>query len=235
MIAVLLFAGLASANPKKEFAGGPSNGNAADPSALNQLARLTTTVPRQTTNTNAAGDPTPTTSKTTPTTTRPGMGDLHALGIGDSVMLGARSALQQVIPTMAVDAVKSRQFGEAVNVLGYYRSMHLLPPTIVIHLGTNGRITPGMFDQAMQAIGPGHQIYFLTPRVPRTWEAEDYATIQQGVKRWKGAHMLDWHAYSTCHDDWFVQDGFHLRDPGQRAYANFIRMGILNEPIKSSC
>jgi hypothetical protein len=87
----------------------------------------------------------------------------------------------------------------------------------------------------MNTIGPGHQVYFLTPRVPRSWEAEDYQTIQQGVQKFKAAHMLDWHAFSTCHDDWFVNDGFHLRDEGQRQYANFILGGLTNKPVKRTC
>jgi peptidoglycan/LPS O-acetylase OafA/YrhL len=243
LIVVVLFAGLASADPKKEFTG-PANGGSADSSALSALLNnassttTTTTVPPTPTTTGKNGVTTPTTKPTVapPTTAKPGpTGSLVSLGIGDSVMLGARGALKRTIPSMVVDAKVSRQFGEAIAVLNTYRSQHLLPPTIVMHLGTNGRITPSLFAQAMNTIGPGHQVYFLTPRVPRSWEAEDYQTIQQGVQKFKAAHMLDWHAFSTCHDDWFVNDGFHLRDEGQRQYANFVLAGIQGKPIKRTC
>ena len=41
--------------------------------------------------------------------------------------------------------------------------------------------------------------------------------------------MLEWHDYSGCHDDWFVDDGFHLRTPGQHAYAAFVHVGLLGQ------
>ena len=50
-----------------------------------------------------------------------------------------------------------------------------------------------------------------------------------GATRWSNAHILEWRDYSGCHDDWFVADGFHLRTPGQQAYAAFIRDGILGK------
>ena len=56
--------------------------------------------------------------------------------------------------------------------MGYYKSKKLIPPIVVVHLGTNGRITGDRFDQMMRTIGPGHQVFFLTARVPRVWEAE---------------------------------------------------------------
>jgi hypothetical protein len=100
----------------------------------------------------------------------------------------------------------------------------------VIHSGTNGRITDGMFDTMMRTVGPGHQVYFLTARVPRWWESEVNATLHNGVKRWPNAHLIDWRAYSGCHDDWFVHDGFHLTTAGQHAYASLVKAGLLGDP-----
>ena len=58
--------------------------------------------------------------------------------------------------------------------------------------------------------------------MPRLWETEVNATLHSGATRWKNAHILEWHDFSGCHDDWFVDDGFHLRTPGQHAYAKFV-------------
>ena len=79
----------------------------------------------------------------------------------------------------------------------------------------------------MSTIGPGHQVYFLTARVPRPWESEVNTTLHNGAKRWKNVHVLEWRVVAGCHDDWFVNDGFHLRTPGQHAYADFVRLGLL--------
>jgi hypothetical protein len=141
-------------------------------------------------------------------------------------MLGARAALGSAIPGFAVDAVVSRQVWDAPAVLSYYRTKGLLPNVIVVHLGTNGRVTPDGVDQTMRAIGPGHRVYFMTARVPRVWEAEVNATLRSSAKRWPAMHVLDWRAYAGCHDDWFVNDGFHLTTPGQKAYARFVLAGI---------
>ncbi len=106
----------------------------------------------------------------------------HVLGIGDSVMLGAQQSLQQEIPGMVVDAVTSRQFGEAVHVLQSYSSLGVLPSVVVIHLGTNGRVTDGGFDQMMETVGPQRTVYFLTARVPRTWETEVNRALHAGAR-----------------------------------------------------
>jgi peptidoglycan/LPS O-acetylase OafA/YrhL len=198
------------------------NGAKLDPNAL-QILRHTPTTRRSTTPTTRRTGRHP---KGTTTTTAPRVAP-GILGIGDSVMLGARSSLESTIPVMAVDAVTSRQFYQAPPVIQQYASLGALPGTIVIGLGTNGRVTDSLFDQMMSTIGPGHQVYFLTVRVPRPWQAEDNVTLHNGTTRWRNAHVLEWLAYSDCHDDWFVTDGFHLRTPGQHAYAQFIALGLL--------
>jgi peptidoglycan/LPS O-acetylase OafA/YrhL len=232
MVALMLGTGLATAQPQAANipgvnASGPDNGSKIDPSALKELrGTTTTTVP--TTATTRKG------TRPTTTTTRPGGPPAHVLGIGDSVMLGARPSLVATIPGMAVDAVKSRQFREAATVVQEYKNLGALPSVVVFHLGTNGGITNALFDQLMQTIGPGHRVYFLTARVPRLWEAEVNSTLRAGATRWRNATVLDWRAFSGCHDDWFVADGFHLRTPGQHAYADFIRLGLIGK-APSTC
>ena len=73
---------------------------------------------------------------------------------------------------MVVDAVVSRQFANAIAALQSYKDQGLLPPIIVVHLGTNGRFGDPEFDTMMATIGPERQAYFLTARVPRSWEAD---------------------------------------------------------------
>jgi peptidoglycan/LPS O-acetylase OafA/YrhL len=224
LIAVMLGAGLANASPQIAAIPGideaaHTNDNGAKPDA-NVVASLVgpTTTPKD-------GKPAATRPGQTTTTTPP-KPPLHALAIGDSVMLGAKSALQRTIPGIAVDASVSRQFWQATLVLSYYKSRGLEPPSVIVHSGTNGRVTDAMFDQLMQMAGPGHQVYFLTARVPRSWEAEVNKALHDGAKRWKNAHVLEWRDYSGCHDNWFVRDGYHLSDAGQMAYANLVSLGL---------
>ncbi len=228
-VVVILGAGLAGAQPQVEHIAGSSNGSAADPSAIAALrdATTTTTVPDPVTvpGTTAKGQP------STTTTTKPPAHLPKVLAIGDSVMLGSKHALEAAIPGIAVDAAVSRQFSQALTVMSSYKSQGLIPPDVVIHLGTNGTISSQNFDQMMQLIGPGHQVYFLTARVPRLWETEVNESIHAGVQRWKNAHVLEWRDYSGCHDDWFVNDGFHLQPPGQRGYAALVLSGLEGHPL----
>jgi peptidoglycan/LPS O-acetylase OafA/YrhL len=236
LVAVMLGAGLASAQPSanaipgiSEAAHKDDHGDVADSGALDAL------LGHQTTASTGKGVKPPAGGHTTTTTTprRPTLP--HVLAIGDSVMLGAQRALQTAIPGIVVDAKVSRQFWDAIVVMAFYAKLQLIPPAVVIHSGTNGRITGDMFDQMMRTIGSAHQVYFLTARVPRPWEAEVNSTLAAGVKRWKNAHLLDWRHYAGCHDDWFViRDGFHLEPPGQLAYAAFVRAGVTGN-AQSKC
>jgi mannan endo-1,4-beta-mannosidase len=170
--------------------------------------------------------PAPTTpAPTTPAPTTPAIPQ-GVLGIGDSVMLGARGALQQAIPGMSVDAVVSRQFANAIPALASYRDQGLLPSTVVVHLGTNGRFGDPEFDTMMQTIGDGRQVYFLTSRVPRSWQADVNAHLAAGVARHTNAHLIDWGTFSNCHGDWFAKDGFHVNAVGAANYAHLVAAQI---------
>ncbi len=236
LLTLMLGTGLATATAQPSSvpgveAGGSENGAKIDPAALQQLIGGTSTTRPSTSTTRGTGVGHKSSTTTVPktSTTHPTVTPAHVLGIGDSVMLGASTSLREAIPGMAVDAIKSRQFGEAISIVQQYKSLGALPTTLVIHLGTNGRITDDAFNQMMQAIGPGHQVYFLTARVPRLWETEVNAALHSGAARWKNVHILEWHNFSTCHADWFVEDGFHLRTEGQHEYANFVRLGLLGQ------
>jgi hypothetical protein len=136
------------------------------------------------------------------------------------VMEGAEGSLRRAIPGIVVDVARSRQPQQAIAVLDLYAKAGKLPATVVIDLGTNGRITPGVLDNIMRAVGD-RRVYFVTIRVPRLWENEVNTELRALPKRWSNARVIDWHEYANAHDDWFVADGFHLTAAGQQAYARF--------------
>ncbi len=224
LVAILLGTGLAAAQPPADKFGDNANGAVADPGALAALRGEGTTFPN-TDPTVAPG----TGARPTKTTTRP-PAIPRVLAIGDSVMLGAKNALMRTVPGIVVDAVKSRQFGEAVQLVGNYENMHLLPNVLVIGLGTNGRVTPGAIDQIMQLAGKRY-VFFLTARVPRLWETEDNDTLHQALSRWPNMRVLEWRDFAGCQDTWFQNDGFHLKAPGQEGYARFVLAGIQGHPL----
>jgi peptidoglycan/LPS O-acetylase OafA/YrhL len=230
LLAIALGTGLANAEPGKEKIHGIANQAAEekrDPDAPRSeaLKELQRTLSSSTTTTPTTVGQASATAPTTPAPTTPAIPQ-GVLGIGDSVMLGARGALQQAIPGMSVDAVVSRQFANAIPALAYYRDQGLLPSTVVVHLGTNGRFGDPEFDTMMQTIGDGRQVYFLTSRVPRSWQADVNAHLAAGVARHPNAHLIDWGTFSNCHGDWFAKDGFHVNSVGAANYAHLVAAQI---------
>jgi peptidoglycan/LPS O-acetylase OafA/YrhL len=232
LLAVGLTTGLASAQPEEAKIHGITNQQAEEERAPDEIREdalkdlkqhLNTTT---TTTTAPAVDPNATTVPPAPTAPPPPPIPVGVVGMGDSVMLGAKQSLQNAIPGMAIDAVVSRQFANAIQVLQAYKDQGVLPSIVVVHLGTNGRFGDGEFDTMMQTIGPERQAYFVTARMPRSWQADVNAHLTAGVSRHTNAHLLDWQRYSDCHGDWFVRDGFHLTGEGARQYAEFIRAQI---------
>ena len=167
------------------------------------------------------------------TTTLPPARASGVLLIGDSVMLGAKSALEGAIPGARVDAAVSRQFFHAIAILDAAKRKGALPGTIVIGLGTNGPSEGDVFDKItaelktiMETAGPESEVYFVTVKVPRPWEGNVNSGLYSEVALFPNAHVLAWHDFSRSHSNWFFADGIHLTPAGQTAYAAFIRDGI---------
>lgn len=142
--------------------------------------------------------------------------------IGDSVMVGASSALRAAIPSIEVDAVVSRQWDPGVATVQSDRGSGRLRPTLVVDLGTNGTVSAAQFDAMVRAATGTRRIVFVTVRVPRSWEASVNATLRAGVARQAGAVLADWYAASAGHPEWFGPDGYHLQPAGARALAALI-------------
>ena len=148
------------------------------------------------------------------------LGRLDRLAIGDSVMLGARWALQD--HGFAVDAVKSRQ---ATTGPGLLKSRgDRLARDIVIHLGTNGTFPSSTCDAIVRAAGPTRHVYLLTLKVPRRWERSNNEVIRACARRHGASRVtvIDWRALAVAHPGWLYADGIHLRPSGARAFTRLI-------------
>ena len=151
----------------------------------------------------------------------------RTLAIGDSVMLGARSALEK-LGVQKVDAKVSRQARTAVELLAERGSR--LPARVVIHLGTNGPFTPDNCRSIMKAVGPDRQVILVNIKVPRRWEKPN----NKEIAMYAGIHadqvsVVDWHRAAIRHPDWLYSDGMHLRPSGARGYARLIAKAIQAE------
>lgn len=141
--------------------------------------------------------------------------------IGDSVAGMNANALRA--RGFTVNYTVSRQFSELPGILSSYGSR--LPRNVVVHLGTNGTISLSTCQQAVRKAGSKRTVFFVTIRVPRSWEDGNNATLRTCDKSFKGkrVRIIDWHRVSDRNPSWFYPDGYHPReDSGAIRYANLI-------------
>jgi hypothetical protein len=145
------------------------------------------------------------------------------LAVGDSVMLGAASALEADLPNFYVDAKISRQIADSASVLQQYKSAGILPSTIVIGVATNGTFTDEQFQAVMRVLGD-RRVIFLNALMPRPWESEVNRQLAANVEKYANARLIDWHRAGSAHPEWFVGDGTHLNPTGVAGYEHLIRV-----------
>jgi hypothetical protein len=96
-----------------------------------------------------------------------------------------------------------------------------LPKRVVVHLGNNGYLT---MDQCRALIRATHgsRLWLVNIRVPRVWEADNNRKLARCARKSDRVELIDWHAHSAGHGDWFGDDGYHLTAVGARNYARYI-------------
>jgi hypothetical protein len=142
------------------------------------------------------------------------------LGIGDSVMLGAKEELH-AHGFGVVDAVKSRQFYAAAARVNYWKGRGKLPRNVVLHLGNNGIVELSDCYHAVRA-ARHRRVFLVNLKVPRSWRALDNRRLRRCAKHFNRAYLVDWYGHSHDHPSWFARDGYHLTGTGQQKYASFV-------------
>ena len=141
--------------------------------------------------------------------------------IGDSVTKMNVGALSS--RGFRVDATVSRQFSSLPGILRSYGGS--LPRNVVVHLGTNGTISLGTCQAAVKQAGSQRTVFFVTVRVPRSWESSNNSTLRACDKSFKGprVRIIDWFGLSDRNPGWFYGDGYHPREStGAVQYAKLI-------------
>lgn len=223
LVAALVVVGLANGKPAP-VPPGLEHAATSDTTFRLPPPRASTVPPPSTATTARPGPATSAVPGSTPPSTGPPKVApfVHFTAIGDSVMLGAQSALQARFPGIYVNAAVSRQFPVAIDIAGQLAAADRLGDGVIIHMGNNGLITEGQFDSLMDALRGARRVVVLTLQVPRRWEVPNNDIIRAGVKRYPNAVLLDWHHLGHANPGWFWEDGIHLRADGARAYADLI-------------
>jgi len=146
------------------------------------------------------------------------------LGVGDSIMLGASSALSQQFPGIAIDARVGRQFSEGVQIVKALEARGTIPGTVIVHLGTNGPVSTALCDEMMNLLA-GKRVVLVNLHVPRSWEAQNNEVLNACAAR-HGATVVDWHTDAVG----LAPDGYHLGGSGPDAYARLIAAAVESLP-----
>lgn len=151
------------------------------------------------------------------------VGNASVLVIGDSVTLGAKSALEAAIKNVYVDAKESRFIYSAAGILANYKTRGNLPKVIVISLATNGyNITSSLLANIVK-VAPECKYVFVTGYAGQSQPRESQnAAIKNFAAGRENVYVADW--WQVARNDWglLYADRIHLRQSGQTAYANLI-------------
>ncbi|MFA7661167.1 MAG: acetyltransferase, partial [Anaerovoracaceae bacterium] len=123
-----------------------------------------------------------------------------------------------------------RQMYDAPEVVSKLREEDKFGETIIIGLGTNGAFTEKQLRVTMDCLEGAEQIVLLNSRVPKPWESVVNETLAKVVSSYPNARLVDWHGISKGHDEYFYQDGVHLKPAGAEAYCKMIVEALSSDP-----
>ncbi|HEY7467250.1 MAG TPA: acyltransferase family protein [Dehalococcoidia bacterium] len=147
--------------------------------------------------------------------------------IGDSVMLGAASRLAASLPNLDLDSQVGRQAWGAAALLRERKDSGQLGQIVLVHIGNNGTLTRGEFEEIMSILGDEREVIFLNLKVPRSWQDSNNAVLEQGVEGHPNARLIDWHGLTMDHPELFASDQIHLSGSGAELYARLVIAAVL--------
>jgi len=147
------------------------------------------------------------------------------LAVGDSVMLGASSALTSVLgPDLHIDAVVSRQPEETIARLFAYRAAGSLPRRVIVHIGDNGPVYYADVLRLRAALAGVPLVVIVNVRVDTSWQSEVNSELAYAVKGWHEATIADW--YDDSSGPGLLADGTHTTPAGAREFAAVIARAL---------
>jgi lysophospholipase L1-like esterase len=142
--------------------------------------------------------------------------------VGDSVMIGAAGELNRALDNPAIQADVGLQAADAIAILKRRSAAGQLGDVVVVHIGTNGTFSAEQFDEMMRTLADVRKVVFVNVKAPRPWEQPNNNMLDNGMRRYPNAVLVDRHAASADRPELFVEDGIHLQPEGQRVYADLI-------------
>ena len=151
--------------------------------------------------------------------------NLHLIGIGDSVMLGAINNLYASFPKGYIDAKTSRTDWEANGILQRLKNKGMLGEPIVFGLGTNGQCGASCRNKIFNTVGNKKTFWITTTNRKMS---HINAELKEFSKNKDNVYIIDWENESKGHNEYFLADKIHLNNVGKEAYSKYIYNEIYN-------
>ncbi len=147
--------------------------------------------------------------------------------VGDSVTAAFTSEyygdFPGMFPNAVLDSEKNRTMSQGVEIMRNYFDQGWNGPVVVLELGTNSRTTKSQFEEMVASVPEGKMIFMINIRAKGDHVDATNAMLQELASEHKNIDVIDWHAVSAGHDEYFDGDGTHLTpSAGSEAYQDMI-------------
>lgn len=152
--------------------------------------------------------------------------------VGDSLTVGSEYGFKEIFPKINLDAQVGRQATAGPAILSAWADQGQLAHTVIVELGTNGRITADLVAQIEQICGAKRRIFWVgVNAVGREWESDDNALMRKMARKYSNLTFVNWYAESQSHEDWFNDDAVHPNAKGQKYFFTFVAKSVLKPTI----
>ena len=154
--------------------------------------------------------------------------------IGDSVSAALSDSdgygyFGDAFPRATLDAAIGRQLYTAKDVYRQHVDGGWNGPVVIFEVGTNGPATADDVREMVESVPSDKYVYLVNVRSPDPLQDVNNALLQQAADEHENVRIIDWHAASAGHDEYFDGDGTHLTaGDGCQAYLALIA-GALEE------
>jgi peptidoglycan/LPS O-acetylase OafA/YrhL len=156
----------------------------------------------------------------------PATGEVHAVAMGDSVLVSAAGEVQRAIgPGTVVDADIARQPDQVLERLAERRAAGYLDHAalVIIHMGTNGAVDMHRLERMADLVAGVPRVIAVTIHVDRPWAGAGNQALHEAAARWPWLRLADWDAAASQHPEWLGPDGVHPTREGARQYAALVQ------------
>ncbi|WP_375106389.1 hypothetical protein AB9L15_11000 [Lysinibacillus fusiformis] len=141
--------------------------------------------------------------------------------IGDSVIVGVAPYLEELLPGILIDGKVSRQMSQVEEIIKQLQTEGRLGEKIIIELGTNGPFNSNQLRNLLSSLHD-KQVFIVNTRVPKDWQDNVNKVISEVAIEFQNTTIIDWYAASEGKENYFYEDGVHLKPKGAEYYASII-------------